>query len=344
MVRPLSAPLKVSLDVTGRCNLNCSHCRAQGEAGSRAELDFGTVAAVIDDAASMGVFRLGLAGGEPFLREDLEEIIQHAISRGIPRVFVSTNGTLTTAKRLGKLAGCRERITFKVSVDGPAEIHDQIRGAPGSLDGAISGIALMRGFGFDVQVTTTLSKANLGHLEETLRQVERTGCSKQYVVEVVPKGRANLTMLLTPEDRQKALAALASFRSSGSCRPNKVVAKIGFADASPGFECCAGVSECGVLSDGRVVGCRLLPEIAEESVLQRPLSATWRSATAFAYYRSQLPGRLGNPCRTCSLLATCRGGCRAFAAWRLADEEGPDVRCHKFAGSTCRRAERTSDP
>jgi radical SAM protein with 4Fe4S-binding SPASM domain len=332
-VKPLSAPVKVSIDVTDRCNFNCSHCRNQLTNKATRRLDFVDLAAIIDDAALMRVFRLGLSGGEPFLRDDLEELIRRAIESGIPRVFVSTNGSQITEQRLQNLVRFRDRLTFKISLDGPADVHDTVRGAPSAFQAATQAITLLKAKGFDVQITTTLMKSNVGYLRETLQLVRNIGCSKHYVVETAPLGRADETIILTPAERQTASEILAALASSLEPGAYKLIAKIGFVDGTSGFSCCAGVSECGILSDGRVVGCRLLPEIHEGYVQDRPLSELWRSPRAFAYFRDDLSARLGGPCKKCPELAACRGGCRVFAAWRFAEEEGPDIRCPRLTGS-----------
>ena len=337
MVRPLCAPLKLSVDVTSRCNLHCLHCRNQTGAPSDCALDARMLASIIDDAASLGVFRLALSGGEPLLREDLPELIQYAVARGIPRVFVSTNATLLDRQWLDRLRAIRERITLKVSLDGPAAVHDRVRGMPGVAAAAVAAIELAAARGFEVQVTTTLMKVNVDCLGETLRLVGRLPCSRHYVVEAMPQGAADATTVLSPRQRQAALAALAAHAEEPARRthvePPPVVAKIGFARGCPGFECCAGVRECGILSDGRVVGCRLLPEIDEGYVQETPVSRLWRSSGAFAYFRRDLTSRLGGPCKSCPDLPACRGGCRAFATRRSGEEEGPDLRCPRARGS-----------
>ena len=138
MVTPLAAPLKVSIDLTSRCNLNCLHCRNRNDTGGNGQLDSGTLAAIIDDVASMQVFRLGFSGGEPLLRDDLPEMIERAVGRGIPRIFISTNGTLVSRRWLDRLHAVRERVTLKISLDGPAEVHDRIRGKAGASAAALA--------------------------------------------------------------------------------------------------------------------------------------------------------------------------------------------------------------
>ena len=117
------APVRVAVDVTRRCNLACCHCRHGDGAPAGSELTFDEIVGVVDDLSRMGVFRLVLSGGEPLLREDLGEILLHALGSRIGRVFVSTNGLCLDALALGPLRRHRDRLTFKVSLDGPAPVR-----------------------------------------------------------------------------------------------------------------------------------------------------------------------------------------------------------------------------
>ena len=90
--------LRISL--TGRCNLRCIYCHAEGEQGGGSEITPAEVAQIARVAAGHGVDRIKFSGGEPLLRRDLEDII-----RGLPPlrdVSLTTNGTLL-AKRARSL-------------------------------------------------------------------------------------------------------------------------------------------------------------------------------------------------------------------------------------------------
>ncbi len=99
------------------------------------------------------------------------------------RVFVSTNGTLLDRRFLDRIEAFRSRITLKISLDGPDEVHDRVRG----VGAAAAAIAAIHGCGvrLDVQTTTTLMSANVEWLGQTLELVDRLPCSRHYVVEAV---------------------------------------------------------------------------------------------------------------------------------------------------------------
>ena len=80
---PLVAPVNVTWEITGRCNLECRHClsadlRAQG----KGELTFDECLAVVDELAAAEVFQVNFGGGEPFLRDDLLGVLEYAQAKG----------------------------------------------------------------------------------------------------------------------------------------------------------------------------------------------------------------------------------------------------------------------
>ncbi len=87
----LARPLNVMLAVTDRCNSRCRYCNIPG----RGHPDETTeqLLKLIDEIAAAGAVRLGLWGGEPLLRDDIGELVDHAKSRGL-YVTMDTNGLL----------------------------------------------------------------------------------------------------------------------------------------------------------------------------------------------------------------------------------------------------------
>jgi radical SAM protein with 4Fe4S-binding SPASM domain len=326
-VRPLRAPIKVTLDVTLRCLLHCQHCRV-GEAVPRPALSFNEILGVVEDLARMGVFRIALSGGEPFLRDDTIEIIRHALRVSPGRVIVSTSGLAFSGDTLATLQPLRDRLTFKISLDGPPRIHDAIRRSDGAFAAAYAAIRECVRMGFTVQVTTTLMRENAGLAEEILALVEQTGCSRHYLVELIPVGRANPQMTLTRGDRLRLSQSIALARRRLGRDGYRVVARIPFSGGrAEGLTCCAGLSECGVMADGRVVGCRLLPQFVAGSVLERPLSQIWADPNAFPEFRSFTARDCSAACAACRVAESCRGGCRAYAFGTVGRFCAPDSRC-----------------
>lgn len=121
----LAPPDWLSVNLTLRCNLRCVMCTTcydSPEMSTREVLD------LIDQAAAWGVGVFNPLGGEPFVRPDLEQILAHAARRDM-HTTLTTNGTLIRPERAARVAAVPvEKLHVNISIDGPEEAHDSVRG------------------------------------------------------------------------------------------------------------------------------------------------------------------------------------------------------------------------
>ncbi len=163
------APLFASYNVTSRCNMRCSFC--EWWKMNTPELPTKKALAVIDEVCSLGVPFFDLSGGEPLLRKDLSILAKKASSYGC-LVSMNTNGTLLKRSRASEIADVFDIVV--VSLDGPKEIHDKIRGVPETYDKAIEAIRLLKTRGVKVGVNSVVTPWNieiLPHFIEELRSL-----------------------------------------------------------------------------------------------------------------------------------------------------------------------------
>jgi radical SAM protein with 4Fe4S-binding SPASM domain len=187
-----SAPRVLTFMMTYRCNLRCVMCWQWGEQGLFHELskeheveqlDLATLRTVIDDVApeGTGVF---LWGGEPFLHRDLMPFVEHVKSRKL-YCSINTNGTYLPreARRLVELGVD----AIMVSVDGPREVHDRIRGMDGSFQRIADGVKALQearnGHAGkpEIIVNTTISPGNQEVLLATYDTVEAMGADRMIL-------------------------------------------------------------------------------------------------------------------------------------------------------------------
>jgi len=155
-------PVDAVLAVTYRCNARCAMCGIW-KSPPREELP---------PAAYRGLppslRDVNLTGGEPFLRDDLPEI-HAAVREKCPRArtIVSTNGILTD-RIVGQLREMRRRernIGVAISLDGPAELHDSIRGTPGAYDRAMATLRALQAENFrNLRLAFTITPRNIVQL------------------------------------------------------------------------------------------------------------------------------------------------------------------------------------
>jgi MoaA/NifB/PqqE/SkfB family radical SAM enzyme/SAM-dependent methyltransferase len=178
------------LHTNNSCNLACTHCLVSSGPGETPGLAPEALLAVVREAIGLGVERFYLTGGEPFLRPDLEGLLR-AITEAGREAIVLTNATLFRGPRGSFLATLsRERVKFQVSVDGARpETNDPIRGA-GTFVKALDGAKLLADLGFDVSLTTVVTRENLSELPELTRYAATTGAKSQHLMWSHRRGRA----------------------------------------------------------------------------------------------------------------------------------------------------------
>ena len=197
----------VAWEITKRCNLVCSHCRASAEdIPYGGELTFSDCCRVLDEIKTVGNPIIILSGGEPLARPDVFEIGRYAASKGF-RVVMGSNGTLIDADTARKLKSVPiSRIA--ISLDFPnAELQDKFRGKKGAFEAAISGIANARSAGVEVQINSTITKLNVGLLDELIRVALDVGAVAFHPFLLVPTGRGKglESVELSPQEYENAL-------------------------------------------------------------------------------------------------------------------------------------------
>lgn len=155
-------PVDAVLAVTYRCNARCAMC------GIWASKPMPEMEAEEFERLPSSLRDVNLTGGEPFLRDDLPEV--HAtVHRTCPRArtVVSTNGLLTgrIVEFMKQMRTVEPGIGAAVSLDGPAEDHDKLRGAPGTYERAIATVRGLRQEGFtNLRLAFTATASNAQYL------------------------------------------------------------------------------------------------------------------------------------------------------------------------------------
>ena len=148
------------------CNLRCSYCVAKsGPNAPRRAIGLANVKRLVDEAVELGFSEIFFTGGEPFILNDVYEMLAYSSAR--IKTSVLTNAMLLHGSRLEKLSAVRnDNLILQVSLDGARpEEHDAYRGT-GSWAKAVEGIKTLQANGFRVRLSTTETPANTGHLED----------------------------------------------------------------------------------------------------------------------------------------------------------------------------------
>jgi len=172
-----SFPAKLGYITTYRCNLKCKMCKIWKKDVAD-ELNCGEIEKFF--RRSNRFSWVGITGGEPFLRNDIHYIAEIVMDscKELCVLHFATNGTLTekivdTAEDLIKHKNSKAKILFSISIDGKRELHDSIRGVPGSWEKSIRTFTRLKNMpGIEPRINITLTNHNMDAFEETFLSVK----------------------------------------------------------------------------------------------------------------------------------------------------------------------------
>lgn len=144
------APLRVTHEITHRCNLQCVFC-GYWKNDPIGELSIEQIKGLMDRFVRLGTLSWGFTGGEPLIKPGVDKLIEHAVRKRLYANLV-TNGTLLSEH----LDAVRQLNFVIVSIDGPLALHDSLRGQ-GVFTRTLDGISRARDFGVPIVLQTILS-------------------------------------------------------------------------------------------------------------------------------------------------------------------------------------------
>lgn len=188
-------------NVTTRCNCRCKHCNPKVYTGKAKEISSKEMIERFEKSKYLQGNTITVAGGEPFLKADLEEFILYLNERRIPCV-ISTNGWFTDKIiHLVEQIKNKEFLRFTISIDGTEERHDEIRGLRGVYQKAMESVRALKERSFEIQINAVVQKDNLQTLDEFDCMFREMGVPVAYIPEIFVSERE---FNFTPEDIKKA--------------------------------------------------------------------------------------------------------------------------------------------
>ena len=317
-------------ELTLRCNALCRLCGSSAPARRDSELDIHRCLRLADELIDLGLRSCTLSGGEPLLEEGIFDLARHLVDAGVHTDVVS-NGLLIDGEMASRLAGAG-LASVTLSFDGPREVHDELRGVPGSFDKLLRAVEHLRDQGLPVGAITHVNRTNLSHLERLADDLSRAGIGGWKLQLTVPPAHDAEAARERMLPRQ--LPELAEFIRRTNRRgkpPCHAAHSIGYfgrheLDVRRGTSkgprvwhgCHAGIDAIGITSDGNVLGCLSLltsgERFIEGNVADRRLAEIWNDPDAFAYTRQFESSQRSGGCGECHLLDSCRSGCICLLA------------------------------
>ena len=253
-------PLSVHLDVTYRCNERCEHCYLDHDGDG--EMNTAEIKTVLDQLAAAGVFFLTISGGEPLIRPDCFEIIEHARKLRF-NVKFKTNAVLIREKQARRLRELNvEQVQISV-YSHRAEVHDGISKVPGSLKRTIAGIRLLKSHGLKVTIANVLMKGNLQDAEGVRQLAAEVGAHYTLDPTITPMMNGDTGLLRLRISSESLRTVFQNSDLVGNveefCAPPPPVDE----DAMEGYPCSAGHTACYVSPRGEV-SLRAIPNLVRQ--------------------------------------------------------------------------------
>ncbi len=324
--RGLEAPICLTWELTYACNLACTHCLSSSGRRDPRELSTLEAKSLIDEIAAMQVFYINIGGGEPMMRRDFFEIVEHAVERKVGVKF-STNGTRIDTAAARRLASI-DYLDIQVSIDGvDAKTSDQIRGE-GSYDAAIRAMENLRAANFGpFKISVVMTRQNIEQLDQ-FEVLAREFGAELRLTRLRPSGRgADVWESLHPslEQNRRLYRWLLE-------RPNVLTGDSFFhlsalGDPLDGLNLCgAGRVVCLIDPVGDVYACPFVihEQFLAGNVREAGFSDVWCHSELFRSLRE--PGS-GGACTSCGSYDACRGGCMAAKFFTGLEVTDPDPEC-----------------
>ncbi|WP_406296505.1 radical SAM protein [Embleya sp. NBC_00888] len=320
----LSAPLKLFVSVSNRCNLTCSHCMSSSSPAGRTEPTTADLLALIQEAGELGVFLIVVGGGEPLMRHDIWQLVAAMRHHGMG-VSLTTNGTILTTRDLEQFV--RHEVRVNVSLDGDKENHDRIRGRAGSFERTIRGIRRMLEAGIRPTVRFTLMNSNLSDVDAVLDLCRDLGVPVK-ARRAKPAGRVIGTTDIITTPTPAYYDAVVKLNEADHCGVEDLM-NVEAGAKEPLLvsenDCGAGTRIMFVDEDGGVSPCTFLGEDFKAGQWQPgKLADIWANAPAFHQMRN-LPEN--KTCGSCSRHSTCHAECPAMRLHVNGSLDGDDPGC-----------------
>lgn len=329
---PPGPPLWLLLELTYQCPLHCAFCYnpTNYQAGTGSELDTADWVRVLREARTLGAVQLGLSGGEPLTRDDLEIIVAEAHQLGFyTNLITSGIGLHETRIRALKGAGLDHiQLSFQ---DSTKEVNDFLSSTR-TFDLKSKVAALIKQYEFPMVLNVVLHRLNIDHVEQILEMAHRLGAEYVELANTQYYGWAfhNRDQLLPSREQvQRAEAVMQRFRERVGSAMRIFFVVPDYFEKRP-KPCMNGLGSIflTITPDGTALPChaaRMLPGLQFPNVRQSSLRDIWQQSTGFTQFRGD--AWMKEPCRSCPEKSKDFGGCRCQAYLLTGDAANADPVC-----------------
>ena len=327
----IGPPLWLLLELTYRCPLHCVYCYNPTDfANTGAELATADWIRVLREARALGAVQLGLSGGEPLVREDLEPLVAEAHALGFYiNLITSGVGMSEVRMRALKEAGLDHiQLSFQ---DSRRELNDFLSSTR-TFERKSQVASLIRQHGYPMVLNVVLHRLNIDHVGEILEMAEAMGAQYVELANTQYYGWAWLNrahLLPSRAQLERAEAVTRRFRERVGNRMQIYFVVPDYFETRP-KACMNGLGSVflAIAPDGTAMPChaaRMLPGLNLPNVRDADIRAIWYDSPAFNRFRGE--AWMKEPCRSCPERSRDFGGCRCQAYLLTGDPDNADPVC-----------------
>jgi pyrroloquinoline quinone biosynthesis protein E len=324
-------PTTLLAELTHRCPLHCPYCSNPLDLiRAQSELTTDDWKRVFTQARALGVLQLGLSGGEPMIRKDLEELAAHARSLGLYTTLVTSGLGLTRARAERLRDAGLEHIQVSIQ-DADPEVAERIAGVS-SVKQKRAAVALVKELGFAFSINVVLHRANLDRIGEMIDLAAELGADRIELANTQYYGWALENRASLMPTREQVMQAQATAREATLRYKGRMQILFVLPDYFEQYPkpCYGGWGKLYIVvaPDGKALPCHGATQITTlsfDNVRDRSLEWIWQESPAFQAYRGDEWMR--EPCRSCPRKTVDFGGCRCQAFALTGGAENTDPVC-----------------
>lgn len=324
-------PLWLLLELTYRCPLHCVYCSNPTEfARTGQELTTDDWLRVLREARALGAVQLGLSGGEPLVRDDLEPIVAEAHALGFYTNLITSGVGLTESRINALKAAGLDHIQLSFQ-DSKREMNDFL-GSTRTFDLKSKVAALIKRYDYPMVLNVVLHRLNIDHVAQILEMAQLMQADYVELANTQYYGWAWLNReQLLPSREQVRLAEETTrrFREQVGDRMKIYFVVPDYFERRP-KACMNGLGSVflTVAPDGTALPChaaRMLPGLTLPNVRDAGVEWIWFDSPGFNHFRGD--AWMKEPCRSCPEKAKDFGGCRCQAYLLTGDAANADPVC-----------------
>jgi pyrroloquinoline quinone biosynthesis protein E len=327
----ISNPLWLNAEVTFKCPLHCVYCYNPIDyTRFGPELSTEDWLRVLREARELGAVQLGISGGEPLMRDDIEIMIAEAHRLGYYTNLL-TSGVGLTEKRIAAFKeGGLDQIQLSFQ-DSTRELNDFLSSTKTfELKSRVA--KLIKQYEYPMVLNIVLHRLNIDHIQEILELAEAIGAEHVELANTQYYAWAYTNrdhLLPSREQLTRAEQITNQFRARlGNKMKLYFVVPDYYADRPKACMNGWGSVFLNIAADGVALPCheaRMLPGLSFPNVRDHDVRWIWYESQGFNAYRGDEWMR--EPCRTCPDKVKDFGGCRCQAYMLTGDARNADPIC-----------------